>query len=229
MFYYLFHHIPLWKDLPDSKRNIRTFLIGTVMYILFHAFLFSKYSEINHNIKLFRNYIYYLWVADALAMAVIYKTHYKKSILSEATDLLSPTQVVDDPNFVPRDLPENPYNILLQRQIVKPTQPLSLPTSTTSKSKSVFQKLGENSEQFVTVNQQRPAVIIEEDEDDDNDNNNNDNDDDNVNEENNQKLNNNDNDDDSKKPPSKIEEFSNKESSKKDDTSEDEETIPIYN
>jgi hypothetical protein len=203
MFYYLFHKLPLWRDLPDSKRNIRTFLLGTIVYILFHAFLFSKYSEINHNIKLYRNYIYYLWVADALGMAVIYKNYHTKNILSEST---------------------------LQKQLTKLPQPVV----TTNTSKSVFQKLGENSEQFSQVSPQLkinkshtpPITIIEQDdEDDDNNDNDNDNnnDDDNDDDNDNIEL----HDDDSKKELSKIEEFSNKESQINNEN-DDEETIPLY-
>lgn len=88
MFYYIIHNLPIWTDLPNGKRNVRTFLLGTVCYILLHALLFSKIGEEKHYIKLFRNYIYYLWAADAIAMAVIYKQFYKKSILSEVGNMI---------------------------------------------------------------------------------------------------------------------------------------------
>lgn len=88
MFYYLIHHLPLWSKMANGKRNVRTFLLGTVCYILFHAYLFSAIGSKNPKIVKFRPYIYYLWITDAISMAVLYKKYYKKTILTDVSDLV---------------------------------------------------------------------------------------------------------------------------------------------
>ena len=80
MFFYLLHISPLWKDLENGKRNVRTFICGTFCYILLHAYMFSAK---NKTVKLLRNYIWYIIMADCAAMAASYRIFYGRSILNE--------------------------------------------------------------------------------------------------------------------------------------------------
>ena len=85
MFFYLIHSSPLWIDLENGKRNVRTFLAGIVCYILLHAFLYSSYGSESQLICTFRNYIWYIILADCAAVATLYRMHYGRSILKEIT------------------------------------------------------------------------------------------------------------------------------------------------
>lgn len=89
MFYYLFHSLPLWTDLPNGSRNVRTFLAGTICYIIMHAYLYSQYGDNNKLIAMFRPYIYYVCAADVIAVAIIYKNYYKRTILDEVSEMIT--------------------------------------------------------------------------------------------------------------------------------------------
>lgn len=85
MFFYLIHLLPHGKELREGKRNVRTLFIGVMLYILFHAFIYSDYAEkvIGALIVLMRSYFYYFLLGDIFVMAILYKVHYGKSILTE--------------------------------------------------------------------------------------------------------------------------------------------------
>lgn len=87
MFYYLIHNLPWGEHLQPGKRNVRTFIIGSVCYILLHALLFA--SKINFNPMMItityviRRYFWWIVIADALSMAITYKLAYGRNILTE--------------------------------------------------------------------------------------------------------------------------------------------------
>src|SRR5438132_840105 len=87
MFYYLIHNLPWGAQLEPGKRNVRTFIIGSVCYILLHALLFA--NKINFSpmfataLYILRRYFWWIILADAIAMAVTYKIAYGRNILTE--------------------------------------------------------------------------------------------------------------------------------------------------
>lgn len=105
MFFYLLHISPLWKNLENGKRNVRTFLCGIVCYILLHAYAFSSK---NKTIILLRNYIWYMILADCFSMAATYRTFYGRSILKELT--LNETDKFDKENH--KWISNDQHNIL---------------------------------------------------------------------------------------------------------------------
>ena len=61
MFYYLINKLHLIKG--DNKM-FKIFILGTICYIILHAFLFSKRAESFINVAKYRKYIYYIMGAD---------------------------------------------------------------------------------------------------------------------------------------------------------------------
>ena len=87
MFFYLIHNLPWGEELQHGKRNVRTFIIGAVLYILFHALLFSNKVNFNPMIitifYMIKKYFWWIVMADCIAMAITYKLAYGRNILTE--------------------------------------------------------------------------------------------------------------------------------------------------
>lgn len=82
MFFYIAHninHYMLSSDDADGAKNVRTLIYGGICYILLHAYLYNADCPY----YLYRHYIWYLFVLDALTMAVVYKNYYGRSIICE--------------------------------------------------------------------------------------------------------------------------------------------------
>jgi hypothetical protein len=83
MFFYIFHHINhyLFKplDKTDAAVNVRTLIIGGISYILLHGYLNGpKLSS-----YVFKDYFWWIFAIDIIAMSVIYRNFYGQSILNE--------------------------------------------------------------------------------------------------------------------------------------------------
>jgi hypothetical protein len=86
MFFYIFHHINhyLFKplDKTDAAVNVRTLIIGGIAYILLHGYLngpsLSSY--------VFKDYFWWIFSIDVIAMSVIYRNFYGESILNEISN-----------------------------------------------------------------------------------------------------------------------------------------------
>jgi len=87
MFYYLIHNLPWGNDLQPGKRNVRTFITGSVCYILLHALLFTDKVSLNPMLTtvfyMLRRYFWWIVLADAVAMSITYKIAYGRNILTE--------------------------------------------------------------------------------------------------------------------------------------------------
>src|SRR6185503_12253170 len=87
MFYYLIHNLPWGQQLQPGKRNVRTFITGSVCYILLHALLFA--NKVNFNpmfstfVHIIRRYFWWIMLADAISMSITYKLAYGRNILTE--------------------------------------------------------------------------------------------------------------------------------------------------
>src|SRR5439155_20421858 len=79
--------LPCGQQLQACKRNVRTFIIGSVCYILFHALLFA--NKVNFSpmiataVHIMRRYFWWIMIADAVAMSITYKIAYGRNILTE--------------------------------------------------------------------------------------------------------------------------------------------------
>lgn len=89
MFFYLIHNLPWGSQLENGKRNVRTFLIGSVCYILLHALLYANTKNfigipmLSSFLYLAQRYFWWILLADSAAMSITYKLFYGRSILTE--------------------------------------------------------------------------------------------------------------------------------------------------
>lgn len=95
MFYYIIHHIvhqrytDNWKE---SRKNILTFILGSLCYIFLWAYLTSlKYEafiERNFVLTTFRDWYILFVLLDICAMAIVYKQYWSRSILHEFREVV---------------------------------------------------------------------------------------------------------------------------------------------
>lgn len=71
MFYYIVSKLPFINN--TDGRLWRTFVLGTMCYLIMHAFIFSKYTENMELLQKYRNYLYYLWGTDLLITGILIK------------------------------------------------------------------------------------------------------------------------------------------------------------
>lgn len=87
-FYYLIHSMGWGKNLSDSTRNSRTFLLGSFLWIT--AFVILKNLAVYGYISLMYHTLYssliLLIFADIFVMCYLYKNNYGRSILYEFKD-----------------------------------------------------------------------------------------------------------------------------------------------
>jgi hypothetical protein len=133
MLYYLIHSLPWGADLQAGKRNVRTFLIGSICYILFHALLYSDVKIPNYvtiAYYILRKYFWWILAADAVAMAISYKIAYGRNILNE----LPLFEVIRDlfgghpAPPAPAPAPQNRIINLPLEVVPPPSIPVPLPT-----------------------------------------------------------------------------------------------------
>ena len=100
MYFYLFHHLNHsdTKSMEDpdynhGARNVRTFLMGSIAYIFTAAFLYSSHYQSLINSSFFlsalRDWLLWFIAADAIAMAIIFKSYWGFSILREGKEALT--------------------------------------------------------------------------------------------------------------------------------------------
>lgn len=119
MIFFLVHnviqHSPWIKDWAESKKNITTFLIGSLLYVFLLSFLQSErfQSLINSSFFLFTLKNWFIWIIgiDITAMAILYKNYWGRTILEELPETWSlrrrnatsptktPAKKVDDPSI----------------------------------------------------------------------------------------------------------------------------------
>lgn len=86
MFYFIVSRIPMISNVDEGK-FLRIFMIGTICYVILHAFLYSKYNENIDFITNYRSYLYYLWAADIVLTGILVKFFGSTSASDENTDL----------------------------------------------------------------------------------------------------------------------------------------------
>lgn len=89
MLWFFIHH--LVQNLvagEEQTKNLITFLSGTVIYTLFYSYLGTFDFSVHLFLKGMFNFFYFVVLADAFAMAVIYKNYYKQTILTEVKETI---------------------------------------------------------------------------------------------------------------------------------------------
>ena len=110
MFFYIVHNSPFWEKIPSDKRIGRTYMVGIVCYVLLHAFLFSKFAETKENLKLFRNYVYYMLIGDFImlnAMEKMYSVPNNNSLMKQTLSNTYPQLNSIHPNIFRSEIMKN--------------------------------------------------------------------------------------------------------------------------
>lgn len=104
MFFFICHQINHYifnSSDPNGSKNVRTLILGGILYILLHAYLFSESNPLYQ----YRYYFYYIFLLDAFVMATIYKLYYGTSILYE---LYCNSEKDNEPNDESEELDKKP-------------------------------------------------------------------------------------------------------------------------
>lgn len=81
MIFFLLHHLFQILPITDLRRNCLTFLIGSIIYFLLRGYL--QDHNINWITRTFIDWFWYLLAADVVAMGIIYREYYGRSIVEE--------------------------------------------------------------------------------------------------------------------------------------------------
>ena len=74
-------------NMEPQHRNLTTFLTGVVLYTLFYSYVGTLGRE-HTFINVFFKYSVYILIADAFAMAILYKNFYKQTIFREVEETM---------------------------------------------------------------------------------------------------------------------------------------------
>ena len=89
MLWFTIHHImKTFESMENQTRNLTTFLTGVVIYTLFYTYLGTFDFTQNVFLKSLFGFFHYIILADAFAMAVIYKNFYKTTIFNEVRETI---------------------------------------------------------------------------------------------------------------------------------------------
>ncbi len=155
MYFYIFHQINqvLRKDEDaDGSVNVRTLILGGIMYIITHAII----SNPNSSMYLYKNYLLYFFLLDVFAMGIIYKKYYGRSILKEMNEY--DTDIYDEKNH--KYIPSKAQHIYNHDNKIKETSELlseDNKTTTTSISKK-SSKSSKSSKSKIAVIQEENKI-----------------------------------------------------------------------
>lgn len=93
MLWYCIHNILklVSPTMESQHRNLTTFLTGVVLYTLFYSYVGTLGTE-HSFLSVFFKYSIYIVIADAFAMAILYKNYYHHSIFKEVEETLGATK-----------------------------------------------------------------------------------------------------------------------------------------
>jgi hypothetical protein len=63
MFYFLVSKIPIINNTNDEHRIFKVFVVGTILYLILHIYLFSH--PVSERVEKYGKYLYYIWFGDA--------------------------------------------------------------------------------------------------------------------------------------------------------------------
>lgn len=82
MFYFVLHNvIPETSRFRDGRRNCMTFMLGSALYVAVWVMMQQHDGHAQQRVS--TTAMWLLWMADALTMAYIYKSHYGRSVVHE--------------------------------------------------------------------------------------------------------------------------------------------------
>ena len=89
MIWYIIHNIlkTIAPNMEPQHRNLTTFLTGVVLYTLFYSYVGTLGRE-HTFLNVFFKYSVYILMADAFAMAILYKNFYKQTIFKEVEETI---------------------------------------------------------------------------------------------------------------------------------------------
>lgn len=89
MIWYIIHNIlkTVSPTMEPQHRNLTTFLTGVVLYTLFYSYVGTLGRE-HTFLNVFFKYSVYILMADAFAMAILYKNFYKHTIFREVEETM---------------------------------------------------------------------------------------------------------------------------------------------
>lgn len=89
MIWYIIHNIlkVISPDMEPQHRNLTTFLTGVVLYTIFYSYVGTLGRE-HTFLNVFFKYSVYILMADAFAMAILYKNFYKHTIFREVEETM---------------------------------------------------------------------------------------------------------------------------------------------
>lgn len=89
MLWFLFHNIIThFTFMEVQTRNLSVFLLGTVIYTVLYSWLGTFSREQNPFFNGIFNFFYYIVLADAFAMGVLYKNYFGRPIHAEVKETL---------------------------------------------------------------------------------------------------------------------------------------------
>ena len=120
MLWFIIHHImKAFESMENQTRNLTTFLTGVVIYTLFYTYLGSLDFSQNVFLKSLFGFFHYIILADAFAMAVIYKNFYKTTIFNEVRETIGSNSLNEE---VKKETPIKP--IKKEKPIKKSNSPM---------------------------------------------------------------------------------------------------------
>ncbi|CAH6421235.1 Hypothetical protein KVN_LOCUS194 [uncultured virus] len=72
MFFYILNKSQLFSNIETKSRNFRLFIIGCLLYVILHSYLYSAYVDSNQFLSNNRKYIYIIILADILLYLYTY-------------------------------------------------------------------------------------------------------------------------------------------------------------
>lgn len=119
MFFNAVYRLSIWEDLDNKSRNIRLLVLGAILYIIVHSFIYSNYVQSIDIIQKYRNYLYYLIGIDLSLVGVLMFTENTKN--SNKKKKLKKRKLMYQMQQQPmQPLPQQP----IQQQPMQPMQPL---------------------------------------------------------------------------------------------------------
>jgi hypothetical protein len=86
MFYFLSSKVSLISNINDESRFTKIFIVGTVLYILLHAYLYSSSNQSSDFIVKYSKYLYYIWGADLAITGIMTKLLSGPAHITENTE-----------------------------------------------------------------------------------------------------------------------------------------------
>jgi hypothetical protein len=94
MLWFLTHQLMQnFESVENQTKNLTTFLFGVTVYTLIYSYVGSCDFSSNLFLKSFFGFFYYIILADAFAMAIIYKNYYKQTIFTEVKETVGSKEI----------------------------------------------------------------------------------------------------------------------------------------